>query len=131
MQFERAVLCIETTQRRDNRSNQQRVPAQRPIPSATIPDPCTHCALIERLALSASVGFPMHPGSRKRDPISEPQVAEIESARLIWKRIAGDSRLDHAATSSSQCEVPTTRSRVVNLTETIIVASSGVRARMK
>jgi hypothetical protein len=37
----------------------------------------------QRLALSASVGFPMHPGSRKRDPISEPRVAEIEGAQLV------------------------------------------------
>ena len=37
----------------------------------------------QHLALSASVGFPIRPRSRKRDPISEPQAAEIEGARLV------------------------------------------------
>src|SRR6266566_9918597 len=57
-----------------------------------------------RLALSASVGFPMHPRSRKRDTIFEPLVAEMKALGWFGSVPACDSRVDNAAKSSPHSE---------------------------
>src|SRR6266550_2178465 len=103
MQFERARYYVSKRRSGARIAATSRVPAQRRFNPRQFQIPA-RSALIDSVSLGRRARIPMHPGSRKRDTISELQVAEIESARLVWKRIAGDPRVDHAATSSPQCE---------------------------